>query len=197
MKLNINKEKIDKLSPEDALPLFIRIRNFILGKQKPDGFTRICFLITLFAWLLLSVWNAISYFVLLSADMIYENKGFSVKEIIRIHGRKMGFNGQEFLDALTQFYFYNLFIWGIIFIGLVFMYRKLKSYPLFIFGGFIIHFAYMFFVLGLQYFIEDVSFFDKICYIVFIGLVVVHSWLMNKEKSENDKLSTESSSITE
>lgn len=184
MKLKLDKEKIDKLSPEDALPLFIRLRNFILGKRKPDGFTRISFLITIFIWLLLSVWNAISYFVLLSADIIYENKGFSVKEIIRIHGRKMGFNGQEFLESLTSFYFYNLFIWGLIFIGLVFMYRKLKVYPLIIFGGLIIHFGYMFFALGLQYFIEDISFFDKICYAIFLGIVIIHSWLLNKEKNE-------------
>lgn len=189
MKLKLDKEKIDKLSPEDALPLFIRLRNFILGKRKPDGFTRISFLITIFIWLLLSVWNAISYFVLLSADIIYENKGFSVKEIIRIHGRKMGFNGQEFLESLTNFYFYNLFIWGVIFLGLVFMYRKLKVYPLIIFGGLIIHFAYMFFALGLQYFIEDISFFDKICYAVFIGIVIIHSWLMNKERNESIQLS--------
>lgn len=192
MKLKLDKEKIDKLSPEDALPLFIRLRNFILGKRKPDGFTRISFLITIFIWLLLSVWNAISYFVLLSADVIYENKGFSVKEIIRIHGRKMGFNGQEFLESLTSFYFYNLFIWGLIFIGLVFMYRKLKVYPLIIFGGLIIHFGYMFFALGLQYFIEDISFFDKICYAIFLGIVIIHSWLLNKEKNEQEKSQVES-----
>lgn len=184
MKVKIDKEKIDKLSPEDALPLVIRLRNFILGKRKPDGFTRISFTIALFIWLILTVWNAISYFVLLSAEIIHENKGFSVKEIIRNHGRKMGFNGQEFLDALTSFYLYNLFIWGLIFIGLVFMYRKMKVYPLLVFGGLIVHFAYMFFILGLQYFIEDVSFFDKVCYAVFLGIIIIHSWLMNKEKGE-------------
>jgi hypothetical protein len=184
MKLKIDKEKINRLSPEDALPLIIRVRNFILGKKKPDGFTRVSFLIALFIWLLLTAWNAISYFVVLSADIIYENKGFSVKEIIRIHGRKMGFNGQEFLDALTNFYFINLFIWGIVFVGLVFMYRKMKVYPLFIFGGLIVHFAYMFFILGLQYFLEDISFFDKICYVILLGVIIIHSWLMNKEKAE-------------
>jgi len=184
MKLKLDKEKINRLSPEDALPLFIRMRNFILGKRKPDGFTRISFMISLFIWLLLAVWNAISYFVVLSADVIYENKGISVKAIIRNHGKKMGFNGQEFLESLTNFYLSNLFIWGLIFIGLVFMYRKIKIYPLLIFGGLIIHFSYMFFILGLQYFIEDVSFFDKICYVIFLGIVILHSWLLNKEKAE-------------
>lgn len=191
MKIKIDREKIDRLSPEDALPLFIRIRNFILGKRKPDGFTRICFMIVLFVWLLLAVWNAISYFVLLSADVIYQNKGISVNAIIRNHGKKIGFDGQEFLDALTTFYLSNLFIWLVIFVGLVFMYRKMKAYPLLVFGGLIVHFAYMFFILGLQYFIEDISFFDKICYIVFIGIIIIHSWLMNKEKGEPIQISQE------
>ncbi len=195
MKLKLDKEKIDRLSPEDALPLFIRLRNYILGRRKPDGFTRISFMIALFIWLLLAVWNAISYFVLLSADVIYENKGISVKAIIRIHGKKMGFNGQEFLESLTNFYLSNLFIWGVIFIGLVFMYRKLKAYPLFIFGGLIVHFTYMFLILGLQYFIEDISFFDKISYVVFMGIVIIHSWLMNKEN--NESIHTNQPEVTE
>ncbi len=185
MRLKLDKEKINRLSPEDALPLFIRMRNFILGRRKPDGFTRISFMIALFIWLLLAVWNAISYFVLLSADVIYENKGISVKAIIRNHGKKMGFNGQEFLESLTNFYLSNLFIWLVVFIGLVLMYRKLKTYPLFIFGGLIVHFTYMFFILGLQYFIEDISFFDKVSYVVFLAIVIIHSWLMNKEKNES------------
>ena len=188
MKLKIDKEKINRLSPEDALPLFIRIRDFLLGKRKPDGFTRICFSISLFAWVLLTAWNAISYFVLLSADIIYENKGFSVKEIIRMNGQKMGFNGQEFLDALTNFHLYNLFIWALIFVGLLFMYRKMKVYPLIVFSGLIVHFIYMFFILGLQYFLEDVSFFDKILYIVIVLIFIVHSWLMNKEKKEIEQI---------
>lgn len=181
MKLKIDKEKINKLSPEDAIPLFVKISRLIFGKKKPDGFTRIIFSINLFSWFLLFMWNMISYFVLLSSDIIKENKGFSVNAIIRRNGQKLGFNGQDFLDAITQFYFLNNFIWIIIFIGLILMYRKKAFYPFLLLGGLAIHFSLMFFTLGLQYFLEDVSFFDKILYAILIVLTIIHSFLMKKE----------------
>lgn len=181
MKLKIDKEKINKLSPEDAIPLFVKISRLVFGKKKPDGFTRIVFSLNLFSWFLLFMWNMISYFVLLSSDIIKENKGFSVNAIIRRNGQKLGFNGQDFLDAITQFYFLNNFIWIVIFIGLILMYRKKAFYPFLLLGGLAIHFSLMFFTLGLQYFLEDVSFFDKILYAVLIVLTIIHSFLMKKE----------------
>lgn len=181
MKLKIDKEKIDKLSPEDAIPFFVKISRVVFGKRKPDGFTRIIFSVNLFAWFLLFMWNMISYFVLLSSNVIKENKGFSVNAIIRRNGQKLGFNGQDFLDAITQFYFLNNFIWIIIFIGLVLMYRKKAFYPFLILGGLTVHFLLLFFTLGLQYFLEDVSMFDKILYAILIGSTIIHSFLMKKE----------------
>lgn len=191
MKLKIDKTKIDKLSPEDAIPLFVKISRVIFGKKRPDGFTRIIFSINLFAWFLLFMWNMISYFVLISSDIIKENKGFSVNAIIRRNGQKLGFNGQDFLDAITQFYFVNNFIWFIVFIGLVLMYRKKSLYPFLILGGLAVHFLMMFFTLGLQYFIEDVSFFDKILYAVLIVLTIIHSFLMKKEIHDREKEKSE------
>lgn len=186
MKLKIDKEKIDKLSPEDAIPLFVKISRIIFGKKKPDGFTKIIFSINLFAWFLLFMWNMISYFVLLSSSIIKENKGFSINAIIRRNGQKLGMDGQDFLDSITQFYFINNFIWAIIFIGLVLMYRKKAFYPFILLGGLAIHFSLMFFTLGLQYFIEDVSFFDKILYATLIVLTIIHSFLMKKEIQDRE-----------
>jgi hypothetical protein len=181
MKLKIDKGKIDKLSPEDAIPFFVKISRLLFGKKKPDGFTRIVFSINLFAWFLLFIWNMVSYFVLISSSIIKENKGISVDAIIRRNGQKLGFNGQDFLDAITQFYFLNNFIWALVFLGLILMYRKKVLYTFIILGGLGIHFFIMFFTLGLQYFIEDVSFFDKILYAIIIGLTIIHSFLMKKE----------------
>lgn len=191
MKLKLDKEKIDKISPEDAIPLFVKISRVIFGKKKPDGFTRIVFSINLFAWFLLFMWNMISYFVLLSSNIIKENKGFSINAIIRRNGQKLGFNGQDFLDAITQFYFVNNFIWVFIFMGLILMYRKKAFYPFLLLGGLGIHFSLMFYTLGLQYFIEDVSLFDKVLYAVIIGLTIIHSFLMKKEIDDRNVESSE------
>ena len=176
------RKPIDQLKPEDAIPLLFRIRALIIGKKKPDGFTRLMFSISLFAWFLLTMWNAISYFVLLTSDIIEQNKGFSVNDVIIKNGQNLGFNGEEFLASISSFYFNNLFVWLLIFIGLALMYRKKSAYTLFVLGGLGIHFIYMFIVLGFQYFIEDVSFFDKILYGILIVVTLIHSFLMNKEK---------------
>ncbi len=176
--------KLDNIKPEDAVPLLIKIRRFILGGTKPDGFTRLMFTVSLFCWVLLSFWNGLSYFIVLSSDIIEEYKGFSVNQILIRNGQNLGFNGPEFLDTITSFYFYTLFIWGFIFIGLVLMYRKKRSYTFFVLGGLSIHFIYMFIVLGFQYFIEDVSPFDKILYGILIIVTFLHSVLMKKETEE-------------
>src|SRR5690554_7378675 len=75
------RKKLDQLKPEDAIPLLVRLKTLILGRNKPDGFTRLMFTFSLFSWLLLTIWNAVSYFVLLTSDIIEENKGFSVKDV--------------------------------------------------------------------------------------------------------------------
>lgn len=179
---------ITQIKPEDAIPLIIKIRFWILGKRKPDGFTRLLFSISLFSWLLLTIWNMVSYFVLLTSDIIEENKGFSVRDVIIRNGQNLGFNGDEFLASITTFYFNNLFIWAFILLGLVFMYRKKTIYTLIVLGGLAFHFIYMFIVLGFQYFVEDVSFFDKLLYGVLVVVTLVHSLLMKKEDTTGKEL---------
>lgn len=182
------KKPIGEIKPEDAISLFARLRQLLLGKSKPDGFTRLMFSFALFSWCLLALWNAISYFVLLSSKVIQQNKGFSVHEVIIKNGQNLGFNGEEFLGSITNFYFNNLFIWLLILIGIILMYRKLKLYPFILLGGLAIHFIYMFFVLGFQYFIEDISFFDKILYLILFLVTLIHSFLMNKEQSKKGEI---------
>src|SRR5690554_4896642 len=142
------KKPIDQIMPEDAIPLLLKIRNLILGNQKPDGFTRFMFSVSFFSWFILTMWNAISYFVLLTSDIIEENKGFSVNDVIIKNGQNLGFNGEEFLASITTFYFNSLFVWLFILIGMVLMYRKKSIYTFVVLGGFIFHFTYMFIVLG-------------------------------------------------
>lgn len=182
MRININKDKIDKLSPEDAIPLVLKIRRLVLGKAKPDLFTRIVFVTNFFAWVLLMAWNLISYGVVLMSDFIKVNKGFSVNAILRAKGEEMGIQGQVFLDTIRTYYFLNIVIWFVIFIGLVLLYRKSKFYAGFYFGGFIIHFSLLLLMLGPQYFAEHVSNFDKMLYAILLLSAFVHYTLLMKEK---------------
>jgi hypothetical protein len=181
MKIKIDKEKIDRLSPEDAIPLLLKVRRFVLGKRKPDGFTRLIFTINLVGVLILTVWNFLSYLALLFSDFIKANKGFSVNAIIRRNGRNLGFEGQDFLDAISLYYFLNIFIWMVVLFGLILMYRKVKIYALFYFGALAVHFILMFSMLGLQYFLEDITWFDKLIYASLVVSTMIHSALLKRE----------------
>jgi hypothetical protein len=181
MKIKLEREKIDRLSPEDAIPLLIKIRRILLGCKKPDGFTRLIFSINLAGVLLLASWNALSYLALLFSDFIKANKGFSVNAIIRRNGRNLGFEGQDFLEAITTYYFLNIFIWIAVLFALILMYRKVKFYVFVYFSALTVHFFLMFFMIGLQYFIEDVTWFDKIVYATLIISTMIHSALIKRE----------------
>lgn len=172
---------VNDLKPEDALPVLKRWRNFILGIHHPDDFTRWVFFLTIFGWILLAVWNIIGYFVLISAPIIEKNKGFSVDKILIRNGQNLGFNGADFILIIRHYYFYSIFIWLLILIGIVLIYRKSIWYPLFFLGGFAVHFIYMFMQVGFQYFIEDISLFDKTIYGLMIGMGFIHSFFMKQE----------------
>lgn len=157
----------------------------MLGRKRPDGFTRLLFTINLIAWFLLMIWNFLSYVAIQMSDFIKEHKNFSVNAIIRRHGRELGFiedNGESFLQAVSQFYFINIFIWILVFVGLLLMYRKLKIYPMVLLGSLLIHFILLLIMLGLQYFIESISLFDKFLYAMLVLSVLLHSALMNLER---------------
>ena len=188
--IKIDKEKLDKLSPEDAIPLLLRIRRLILGKTKPDGFTRFIYTVNFICWFLLMAWNFISYIMVQMSQLIYNHKGLSVKAILRRKGRELGFDGEVFLEAITDYYFLTIFVWVIIFIGLVLMYRKSRFYASFYFGGFIVHFTSMLLMIGFQYFLEDISFFDKILYGIMLVTGLIHYILTMKEKTQSFESAT-------
>ena len=185
MALKVNTEKLNKLEPKDAIPLVLKLRNLVFGKKKPDGFTRLLFIINLIAWFIFMLWNALSYISIIMTTYIREQKGISVARLVRNRGEELGFNGQEFLETVRQFHFLNLFVWIAIFIGIVFLYRKKKFFAIFFFGGFIDHFILMMVMLSFTYFLEDTSFFDKILYGIMILPTFVYYILLNKEKEEN------------
>jgi len=70
------------------------------------------------------------------------------------------------------------------------MYRKSRFYASFYFGGFIVHFTCMLLMIGFQYFLEDVSFFDKILYGIMLVTGLIHYILMMKEKTQSFESAT-------
>ncbi len=177
-KIKINRERIDQLSLEDTLPLMKQIKSFTLGKQKPDSFTRFIFNLNFTGWLLLFGWNTLSFIALSFSDLIKEEKGFSVNAIIRRQGREYGFEGQDFLDNFYVYLELQFIILSVLLVGITLLYRKKKSFAFLFFGAFLFHFASLFYLLGIQYFIEDITLFDKLLYAVMLISGGVSVWVL-------------------
>ncbi|MGB0934091.1 MAG: hypothetical protein ACPGU5_07390 [Lishizhenia sp.] len=188
MALKINTSKLNKVEPKDAIPVIVKIRTFIFGKKRPDPFTRLVFYVNLVGWFIFMLWSTISYFAIALKDLITENKGISVAAIVRRRGEELGFDGETFLVSFKQFQFADIFIWIAVFVSLIFLYRKKRAFAVIYFSALSLHFLLMVFMLSFAYFMEDVSFFDKIAYLVMVVLSFVYMLLLSKESAETNAM---------
>ncbi len=188
MALKIDTSKLDKVEPKDALPIILKIRNIIFGKKRPDAFTRTVFYINLVAWFIFMLWSTISYFAIALKELIKENKGISIAAIVRRRGEELGFDGETFLVSFKQFQFVDIFIWITIFVSLIFLYRKKRIFAVLYFSAIGLHFLLMVFMLSFTYFLEDISFFDKITYFIMVVISFIYTLLLSKETIENNTL---------
>lgn len=175
------------LSPDAAkyqspVPFLIQFRNFIFGKVKPDIYTRIIFIIGVLIWLTFQLWTAISYFTLYSASFIEQQKGIPINEIIESRGKELGFLDDEFISRLLTLNAVGIICWGLVFLGLVLLYRKKKQFIYFILGGSIFFLGMSIFYVSYTYFIEDTTTFDKIALLVLITTAIFHFFLMKNEE---------------
>ncbi len=175
-------EEVKPTKFQSPLPFLIQFRNLIFGKEKPDVYTRITFMMNVIIWLTFFVWNGISYFTITSRSLIYRMKGIPVESIIQKRGVELGYEGSEFLNRLLTFHGIALICWGIIFIGLVLLYRKNKHYTYFILIPFIFYLGMTVFYIGFTYFMEDTTTYDKIALLIFTVSILIHSYLVKNER---------------
>ena len=168
---------------QSPVPFLIQFRNLIFGKTKPDIYTRVTFYMNLLIWVTFFLWNVISYFTITSRAMILRMKGIPVESIIQKRGIELGVDGSEFLNRLLTFHALAIICWGIIFIGLVLLYRKKKQFIYFLFGPLVFYAGMMMFYIGFTYFIEDTTAYDKIALLIFTVSSLMHGYLMKNERS--------------
>lgn len=166
---------------QSPLPFIIQFRNLIFGKEKPDTFTKVTFYMNLVICTSFFVWNIISYFSVSMKDFIEAQKEISVTEIITNRGIELGFEDGEFLSRLLTFYAVSTICWGIIFIGIVLLYRKKIQFIYFIIIPLIFYVGMSVFYISYSYFIEDTTMYDKIALLVIAAGSIVHFFLMRNE----------------
>ncbi|NVK64871.1 MAG: hypothetical protein HWE22_09805 [Flavobacteriales bacterium] len=174
-----NEKKTKFQSPK---PILVRLRNLIFGKRKPDIFTRLTFYINLVIWLSFMLWNLIGYIAISSRKMITEIKGIEVEKIIAARGVELGFEPMDFISRLNVVHGVGVLCWGVIFFGLILLYRKRRQFVYFIIGGVVFYLGLNIFYLSFQFFREDTTSFDKIALLVMVLSTIIHSFLMKNER---------------
>ena len=181
-KERLKREKMRKL--ESPIPFVIVFRNWIFGKKKPDIYTRMTFFLNLLIWFMFIIWSAFSYFAVVSRDWIYQHKGINVENIIAQRGDSLGFSPGEFLSKLELTNFISLVCWLIFFVGLVMLYRKKKIFAYFTLFPIAVYLILNGLYLGFNYFLEDITLFDKILILVSATSLIAISFLMRSERDQ-------------
>ncbi|MDF3026684.1 MAG: hypothetical protein K0S23_991 [Fluviicola sp.] len=171
---------------ESPIPILSRLRNLIFGKESPDTYTQISFYLGIIIWTIFLVWTILGYVVLTNTDWIEQEKGLDVHSLIEQRGEILGFAGTDFQKNLITFYNIALIAWTGIFIGLVLQWRKKVYFIYFIWAGGSIYLLSMWFLLGISYWYDDTTTFDKIAFFLLIGHSSLYYYFLNKE-SQGEK----------
>jgi len=168
---------------QSPVPFLIKFRNFVFGKEKPDIYTRVVFIVNLIIWLSFQLWTAISYFTLYNRSMIEQQKGIQIEKIIRDRGVELGFIDDDFISRLLTLNAIGIICWGLVFFGLILLFRKRKQFIFFMLGGSLFYLGMSVFYVSYSYFIEDTTTFDKIALLILITSSSFHYFLLNNERN--------------
>ena len=122
---------------QSPVPFLIKFKKIIFGKKKPDIYTRITFIFNILIWLTFMLWSIVSYLAITMRSIILKQKGIPVEDIIQKRGIELGFEPNDFLPRLLTFHAVSIICWGLVFFGLILLYRKKKQFSYFICQKFI------------------------------------------------------------
>lgn len=165
------------------LPLLNRLRNFIFGKESPDGYTKFSFFLALAGWLIFLTWSVLGNIAIRMRGLIVNEKEVDVTTMIEKRGTELGFEPHAFIGRLEAFYAISLVFWIITFVGLILLWRKKMRFVWFFFGGCGLYLLFMWVMLGFGYWREDTTFFDKIAFAVMVLHTAVYAYFMKREIS--------------
>ncbi|GEM_PF-530811 len=178
-----DEEEVKATKFQSPVPFLRQLRNLVFGKRIPDMYTQLTFYMNSVIWTTFMVWNVISYFTLSSREFIRQNKGINIEQIVGRRGSDLGYEGTEFIDRLTTFHAISIICWGIIFVGLILLFRKSRRYIYFVLGPLTFYIGMSIFYIGWGYFAQDMTSYDKIALLIVVVSTLVHSYLMGGERS--------------
>lgn len=181
----LQEETVYKTKFNSALPMIIIVRNAFFGKRKPDGYTRATFYINSIIWFTFLIWHLLSYFAFSLRDLIFEEKKIDVTTLIYCRGEELGFEARDFLARVLELHIYSAITWGVMFLGLVLLWRKNRWAIYMLLIGFATYYSLLIFYMSLNFFNQDVTLFDKIL-LSFMGINLLLYFIVNRWKTKRE-----------
>ena len=153
-------EKVEKFN------IFLRIRRFILGKEKPDLLTRASCLIVFIIWIYLISWQVLTFLSVMLVNTIEKTKGglngpATIKAAFqRVGSREYGF--ADTMNRLTVHSTFQLILFAVALVGIILVYRKKRLGFFLYIIPLLLTFLATYFILGWSYIINEVSGTDTI-----------------------------------
>jgi hypothetical protein len=161
------EEKLDK-HLNSPLSLLGQFKKWVLGEEKPDSFTFWSVTLNTIISVIFLLWSIMSLFVIKSRDLMFEQKKINVSEIIEKRGLELGFQTDEFANALENFHLLAFICWFVVVIGIVLQYRRNMNFIYFIGAGLFVYLIGMWIILGFSYWKSDTTGFDKSMFFLII-----------------------------
>lgn len=179
---------VKKTPFQSPVPILIKLRNLIFGKQKPDVFTQVHFFLNLVIAAAFFTWHLLSVFAINRRGLIWEFKGISVEALVERRGIELGFSGGELLDRLMTLHSISVICWTIVFTGLVRLYRLKKDFIYFTLPAVLFYLGMNVFYMSFRFFVEDTTNFDKVAILIVALSSLIHYFLL-KRSGAGEKIS--------
>ena len=167
------------------IPLARTNENTKTMRTKPDQYTQISFYINLAVSTYLLFSSLMMLVTLNTTKIIEQFKQISASELIDKRGAQLGFEQGEFQLALNQYYVFSIVALVLICLSLILLWKKWTFfYPLLIFSTFL-GFLSMLVLLGPSYFLDDISWTEKVLWLVLILNSTIYWSLLKKEKQRD------------
>jgi hypothetical protein len=149
------------------IQLVKKLKLLLFGNKEVSLLEKLMVLINFSICFVFFVWHLLSYIVISKRTLIIEHKNINIEQLILNRGAELGYDSDYFLNNITLFHFASIIIWFLLLLNNVIMLRKLKHFmpiELILILG---YYAIMLSLLGITYYYEDTTKFDKIIIILF------------------------------
>ena len=172
--------------------LIQKIKTFIIGKEKPNWFTRLSVLAGFAIWFYYAIWHLLIFLSITFTDQL-KNPAL-IRETYGKIGGKYNFNiryqnmNWNTMDVVYMHAFIMLILLIVSLTGLVLIYRRKKwGYIIYLLGNVSIILFSLFF-LGTAYFKEQISNFDKIMFLVVTIYFFIGMFFLKNTKAVEKKI---------